>query len=193
MSTTDVTTRPAPSHTPEPVSDRRAPQHAPVTDQTPAVRYLSAAIRLSIGFTFLWAFFDKLIGLDKATPSADSWLDGGSPTTGYLSGVEGPFATTFQAMAGSAWVDWLFMAGLLGVGAALVLGIGMRIAALSGGLLLIFMWAASLPLANNPFMDDHLVYALALALLAALCAGDTLGLGRPWSRVPFVERHPILR
>jgi thiosulfate dehydrogenase [quinone] large subunit len=85
------------------------------------------------------------------------------------------------------------MAGLLGIGAALVLGIGMRIAAVSGALLLIFMWAASLPLANKPFMDDHLVYALTVALLAAMHAGDTLGLGRLWSRVPFVEQHPILR
>jgi thiosulfate dehydrogenase [quinone] large subunit len=192
MSTTEFK-RPAPLRTPEPMSDGPAAQHALAPDQTPAVRYLSAAIRLSIGFIFLWAFFDKLIGLDKATPSENAWLNGGSPTTGYLSGVEGPFGSTFQSMAGNAWADWLFMAGLLGIGAALVLGIGMRIAALSGGLLLAFMWAASLPLANNPFMDDHLIYAMTLALLAALYAGDTLGLGRMWSRIPIVERHPILR
>lgn len=192
MPTTDLT-RPARLHTPAPVSDHPAERHDEVPGQTPAARYLSAAVRLAIGFTFLWAFLDKLIGLDKATPSAKAWLNGGSPTTGFLAGVEGPFASTFHAMAGNGWADRLFMAGLLGIGAALVLGIGMRIAALSGAVLLVFMWAASLPLANNPFMDDHLVYALTLPLLAALSAGDTLGLGRLWSRIPFVAQHPILR
>ena len=193
MSTTELGTRPAPLHTTGPVSDGPAAQHALVPAQTSAVRYISAAIRLSIGFTFLWAFFDKLIGLDKATPSENAWLNGGSPTTRYLSGVEGPFGGTFQSMAGSAWADWLFMAGLLGIGAALMLGIGMRIAAATGALLLVFMWAASIPLDNNPFMDDHLIYAMTLALLAALYAGDTLGFGRLWSRIPFVERYPVLR
>jgi thiosulfate dehydrogenase [quinone] large subunit len=193
MTTTDTPTRPAPIHPPDRGSP--APPSAPSVrpGEATASRYISAAIRISIGFTFLWAFADKLLGLGKATPSASAWLDGGSPTTGYLSGVEGPFAGTFNAMAGSAWADWLFMAGLLGVGTALLLGIGMRIAALSGGLLLVFMWAASLPLDNNPFMDDHLVYALTLALLALLHAGDTLGLGRLWSRLAVVEHHPILR
>jgi thiosulfate dehydrogenase [quinone] large subunit len=193
MTTTDIPTRLAPTLS----RDRTAPERTTAPSATiaeaTAVRYLSAAIRLSIGFTFMWAFADKLFGLGKATPSAGAWLDGGSPTTGFLSGVEGPFAGIFNGMAGSAWADWLFMAGLLGVGAALLLGIGIRIAAVSGGLLLVFMWAASLPLDNNPFMDDHLVYALTLGLLALLPAGDTLGFGRPWSRLAIVEQHPFLR
>lgn len=193
MTTTELPTRPESIHP----RDRGAPAPAAEPSVRPgeanASRYVGAAVRLSIGFTFFWAFADKLLGLGKATPSGGGWIDGGSPTTGFLSGVEGPFAGTFNSMAGSAWADWLFMAGLLGVGAALLLGIGMRIAAVSGGLLLVFMWAASLPLDNNPFMDDHLVYALTLALLALVHAGDTLGLGRPWSRLALVEQHPILR
>ena len=95
-------------------------------------------------------------------------------------------------MAGAAWADWLFMIGLLAIGVALVLGIGMRIAAVSGALLLTFMWMASLPLDNNPFMDDHLVYAIVLIGLAAFHAGDTLGLGRLWARTDLVRRNPVL-
>ncbi|MCU1369784.1 MAG: DoxX family protein [Ilumatobacteraceae bacterium] len=158
-----------------------------------AARYVGALVRVSLGFTFLWAFLDKTFGWGKATPAAGAWLDGGSPTTGFLSGAAGPFASTFHSMAGSAWADWLFMAGLLGVGVALTLGIGMRIAAASGGLLLVFMWAASLPLDNNPFMDDHLIYAMVLVGLALVNAGDTAGLGRVWSRLPLVGRLPFLR
>ena len=58
----------------------------------------------------------------------------------------------------------------------------MRIAAASGALLLVLMWTAVLPPENNPFMDDHLIYAILLVGLALAKAGDTLGLGRWWSR-----------
>ena len=51
------------------------------------------------------------------------------------------------------------MLGLAGIGIALIAGIGMRIAAVAGGLLLVLMWTAVLPPENNPFMDDHLIYA----------------------------------
>ena len=167
-------------------------------------RYAWAVTRLSIGFVFLWAFFDKLLalgyatGTDRETGAIDrfgdaAWINGGSPTTGYLSGVAGPFKGLFEPMAGAAWADWLFMAGLLAIGAALMLGIGMRIAAATGALLLGFMWMASLPLDNNPFMDDHLIYAMVLIGLAAVHAGDTLGFGRTWARTDLVRRHPTLR
>ncbi|NUR87065.1 MAG: hypothetical protein HOY71_23535, partial [Nonomuraea sp.] len=95
----------------------------------------------------------------------------------------------FSSLAGQAWVDWLFMLGLLGVGLALVLGVGLRVAAVAGGLMLVLMWAAELPLANNPFMDEHLVYAIVLVGLAMSGAGQTLGLGN----LPVVRRNAILR
>jgi thiosulfate dehydrogenase [quinone] large subunit len=69
----------------------------------------------------------------------------------------------------------------------------MRIAAASGSLLLVLMWAAELPLANNPFMDDHLVYAMVLVALALAGAGRTLGLGAAWERLSFVQRNGWLK
>jgi len=48
------------------------------------------------------------------------------------------------------WADWLFMIGLLGIGLALVLGFTMRIAASAGVAMLVLMWSAVLPPANNP-------------------------------------------
>jgi thiosulfate dehydrogenase (quinone) large subunit len=149
-------------------------------------------LRIVLGIYFLWAFFDKTFGLGFATPAEGAWVDGGSPTTGYLSGVEGTFAGFFNGMAGAAWADWLFMAGLLGIGLALVLGIGMRIAAVSGTLLLVFMYLASLPLENNPVLDDHLTMALTIVALTMLGAGDVLGLGRAWKRLPLVRRNAWL-
>lgn len=174
--------------------DRRMAAAVPrVATEGAVARYAWAVTRLALAFVFLWAFVDKLVGMGKATPAARAWRNGGSPTTGYLKNVKGPFADVFNGMAGQAWADWLFMLGLLGIGAALLLGVGMRLAAASGALLLMLMWAASLPLKNNPFVDDHLVYAVVLVGLAAAQAGDTLGLGRAWAGSRLVRRHPILR
>jgi thiosulfate dehydrogenase [quinone] large subunit len=85
------------------------------------------------------------------------------------------------------------MLGLLGIGVALMLGVGMRFAAVSGTVLLVMMWSAVLPPANNLFMDDHLVYALTLGLLALIGAGKTFGLGKQWERIPFVQKHGWLK
>jgi thiosulfate dehydrogenase [quinone] large subunit len=85
------------------------------------------------------------------------------------------------------------MIGLAGIGIALIAGIAMRIAAASGALMLVLMWTVVLPPANNPFMDDHLVYALVLVLLAALGAGRYIGLGAAWERLPIVQRFPVLK
>ena len=74
-----------------------------------------------------------------------------------------------------------------------MLGIGMRVAAATGSLLLMLMWMASLPITSNPFLDDHIIYALVIVALALLHLGDTLGLGAMWSRVGIVRRFPILR
>ena len=158
-----------------------------------AGRYVLALTRLSLGFIFLWAFLDKLFGLGKSTPSERSWLNGTSPTTGYLNAVDGPLAGFYNGMANNTLVDWLFMMGLLGIGAALMLGIGMRIAAATGALMMVLMWGASLPISSNPFMDEHLVYALVLIALGLLRMGNTLGLGRMWNRLDIVNRFPVLR
>ena len=152
-------------------------------------RYLLAGLRLALGWIFLWAFLDKTFGLGHETASAKSWLNGGSPTKGFLgSGAEGPFTSFYHSIAGAAVVDVLFMVALLAIGTALLLGIGMRLAAVAGTVLLVMMWTAVLPPANNLFMDDHLIYAGLLILLAVLGAGNTLGLGRWWTATPLVKR-----
>jgi len=170
--------------------------HRPVTDgdagtaaRTP-VAYVWAVARIAIGWIFLWAFLDKTFGWGFATPANKAWLAGGSPTTGFLKGAgDNALGGLFGSLAGQAWVDWLFMAGLLGIGLALVLGIGTRIAAVTGTLMLVLMWAAELPLATNPFLDEHIVYAIVLIGLALAGAGTTLGLGN----LPIVRRNAWLR
>jgi thiosulfate dehydrogenase (quinone) large subunit len=164
-----------------------------------------ATARVALGFVFLWAFLDKLFGLHYATGSGKGWIDGGSPTRGFLSHVAaGPFQSTFRSWAGAGWADTLFMLGLLGIGVALIAGVAMRIAAASGVLMMAFMWLAEWPLAqhtsagaptgsNNPIVDYHLIYALLLLVLAVTAAGDHLGLGRWWAKLPIIRDHASLR
>jgi thiosulfate dehydrogenase [quinone] large subunit len=169
---------------------------ATVTETTTAkaARYTFAGLRIALGAIFFWAFVDKLFGLGYATPSKGAWINGGSPTKGFLANsAKGPFADFYHSIAGSTWANWLFMAALAGVGIALILGIGMRIAAIAGGALLVMMWTVVLPPASNPVLDDHLIYAGLLAGLALLGAGTTLGLGKYWAKLPIVQKAPWLK
>lgn len=152
-----------------------------------------AVTRVLLGFVFVWAFLDKLLGLGVSTPAERAWLAGGSPTTGFLKGVQGPFADFFNSLSGVAVVDWLFMAGLLGIGVALVLGVAVRLAAWSGALMMVLMWAASLPLENNPLVDDHIVYAAVLLVLGWALPQQKLSLGKWWQGQSFVKKNAWLQ
>jgi thiosulfate dehydrogenase [quinone] large subunit len=163
-------------------------------EQTPRERRLArpvfGVLRIVVGFTFLWAFLDKLFGLGYATPSERSWLNGGSPTRGFLANsASGPFEGLYKDIAGAAWADWLFMLGLAGIGTALLLGIGIRVAAVAGALLYLLMWTVVLPPENNPVVDDHIIGALVVIALALVHAGDTFGLGRWWKHQPTVQQN----
>jgi thiosulfate dehydrogenase [quinone] large subunit len=154
-----------------------------------------ALLRLSVGFVFLWAFLDKFFGLGYSTASERAWINGGSPTKGFLSHVAvGPLQSAFNSIAGTWWADTLFMLGLLGVGLAVILGVFMNVSAIAGTLMMVLMWAAEWPLAQftsagdpsgstNPFMDYHLIYALVLIVLAVIGAGRYFGIAPWWARV----------
>lgn len=125
------------------------------------------ALRLVMGFIFLWVFLDKTFGFGFATPADKAMLSGGSPTTGFLTNaVKGPFAEFFNALAGVALVDWMFMLGLLFVGLSLIFNKYVKWGCIAGGAMLILMYLAVLPPENNPIVDDHIVYTLVLALIA---------------------------
>jgi thiosulfate dehydrogenase [quinone] large subunit len=159
------------------------------------IHYVWGLLRIGMGWIFFWAFIDKLFGLGFATAPDKAWLAGGSPTFGFLNfAVKGPFAEFYRGLAGNLVVDWLFMMGLLLVGLALMLGIGVRIAGYAGALMMILMYSAGfLPPAHNPFLDDHLIYAMLLVGFAMSKSGDYLGFGKRWSQTRIVEKYPILQ
>ncbi|GAB4100730.1 hypothetical protein [Sinomonas halotolerans] len=159
----------------------RARERAVATQSIAGARAL-AVLRITLGFIFIWAFFDKLLGLGFSTPPEKSVLSGGSPTTAYISGLKGTLSEGFHTLANQPWVDWLYMVGVLGLGLALITGVALRVATVGGVALLLLMWLSVLPIRTNPFVDQHIIYALVLIALTLNHAGDTWGLGRWVSR-----------
>jgi thiosulfate dehydrogenase (quinone) large subunit len=163
-------------------------------------------LRIAMGWTFLWAFLDKAFALGFATgrnPDTGAidffgkaaWIHGGSPTDGALTfALRGPFKGLYSGLIGQTWIEWVYMASMLLIGAALILGIGTRLAALGGiAWMGIFYTATAMWPDNNPFLDEHLVYIIVLAGIAYVGAGRYLGLQRDWERLPLVKRFPILK
>ena len=116
--------------------DHQQPRTTTVDTVTPspAAGYALGALRIIIGWTFLWAFFDKLFALGFGTGRDETgavdrfgdaaWINGGSPTEGFLKfGADGPFTDFYHAIAGDTWTDWAFMLGLLAIGVSLTFGV----------------------------------------------------------------------
>jgi thiosulfate dehydrogenase [quinone] large subunit len=124
-------------------------------------------LRFVMGFIFLWAFFDKVFGLGFSTAPGKSWINGVSPTAGFLSfATKGPFVEIFNALSGLVIVDWLFMLGLLFVGLTLVFNKFIKWGCIAGCMMFFFMYLSLLLPVNNPIIDEHIVYILVLMLIA---------------------------
>jgi thiosulfate dehydrogenase [quinone] large subunit len=154
-----------------------------------------AVLRIATGFIFLWAFLDKTFGLGYSTTRAQAWINGGTPSQGFLKSpaVVGPFKPFFAAIA-SPTTDVLFMLGMLAVGVAVIVGIGLRISAIASTIILLFMYLAEWSFgpnaaSTNPVVDYHIIFALSLIVVAVLSAGDAWGLGRSWKRLNIVQNH----
>lgn len=131
--------------------------------------YSWALLRIGLGYTFLWAFLDKLFGLTFATCKglgagcSQAWVHGGSPTAGFLGhATTGPLAGFYHHLAGQLWVDWAFMFGLLFVGLGLLFGTWIKSASVVGIGMLALFWSSLLWPATTPGVDEHIIYILVL-------------------------------
>lgn len=124
-------------------------------------------LRFVMSFIFLWAFFDKVFGLGFATTADKAWIHGASPTAGFLAfATKGPFADIFHSLAGIAIIDWMFMLGLLFVGLTLLFNKFVKWGCAAGCVMMFLMYLSLLLPANNPIIDEHIVYILVLMLIA---------------------------
>lgn len=153
-------------------------------------------LRIGLGYIFLWAFLDKLLGLGYSTCRAantglveasckQAWIHGGSPTAGFLGhATTGPFANFYHHLAGHAIVDWAFMLSLLFVGIGLLFGTWVKSAAVVGITMLALMWSSLLWPADTPGVDEHIIYILVLFGLLVTDAKPRWVLKAPWIKLP---------
>ena len=145
-------------------------------------------VRIVLGFMFIWAFFDKLLGLGMRTTPEAAVINGGSPTAFYLSQmVSGPFEEMWNALAGNAFIDFLLMFGLLAVGACLVLGIASKLSTIGIVIMMALMFTLCIP----P-LDYHIVYILTALAVYFLNGFSYIGLEDRWRELGIVKKLPIL-
>lgn len=149
------------------------------------VGYALLALRLVMGWTLFYAGVTKVLD--------PSWSAGGFLRNAIPAG--NPFTGMWTTMAN----DWLWLIdplnawGLTLVGLALLLGAAVRWSAFWGAIMMLFYWAASLPLANGVVIDSHVVYAMLLFGLGAFGAGRILGLDDHLEDTAVVRNNPWLR
>ncbi|WP_137286581.1 DoxX family protein [Halorussus salinisoli] len=149
------------------------------------VGYALLALRVVMGWTLFYAGITKV--LDPSW-SAEGFLLHAIPESNPFGGVWATMANEWLWL-----VDPLNQWGLTLVGLALLAGAFVRWSAFWGALMMLFYWAASLPLEHAIVIDDHVVYAMLLFGLGAFGAGRILGLDEYLEDVEFVKQNKWLR
>jgi thiosulfate dehydrogenase (quinone) large subunit len=158
-----------------------------------AKKIMWALLRIALGWIFLWAFLDKTFGFGYTTSPDKSWLKGFSPTDNFLRfGATGKYGHYFTQLAGNRFIDWLFMLGLLFIGVTLITGIALKLGSISGIILVSLIFLTIAPTANNPVLDQHVIYALIFFGLLFDSENETLSLGWWWQNLPIIENITIL-
>ena len=138
-------------------------------------------LRVAMGWIFVWSGFDKLLG---------DWTSAGFLVNGTSGPLEGWFADVGANSAAVDVIDGLVISGQILIGIALILGVVTRFTLFWAGAMIFMFYIAQFPPAQNPFLDEHIVYIGVFLLLAALGAGRILGLDALIEKVPFVRRIP---
>tara|TARA_Y100000310_G_C20418489_1_gene685509 strand:- start:395 stop:847 length:453 start_codon:yes stop_codon:yes gene_type:complete len=135
-------------------------------------------LRISLGWLFFYAGITKVLNPE--------WT-----AAGYLKGAK-TFTGLYQWLASPEILpltDFFNEWGLTLLGVSLILGVGVRLTAPLGALLMLLYYFPILefPLvgAHSFIVDEHIVYALALLLLGAMNAGRVWGLE---GRIPLLNR-----
>ena len=157
-----------------------------------SVVHVWAALRIVMGWSFLWVFLDRLFGL--GFPTHQSWINGGNPVRGILLYTyEGPLHGVYDWCAAEWPVQAGLMAGLFIVGVGTIFGTWYRIASIMGAVIYLLMWSARFPPTNNPITDDHLMGALIMIGLLWSSAGSTWSFYSSWKRLPFISGRKYLQ
>jgi len=156
-----------------------------------------AALRVVVGWVFLYAGIEKIFGAEPFT--AASFLQFG--TAGTAPGAaEGAIVNPTQAFwvdlasnaAAIGVIDFLVPFGQVAIGAALVLGLGTRLAGAMGFLMMSFITIAAWDFAFG-IANYTAVLAITALLLGIMRAGEIYGVDAIVDEQPVVKRTPVLR
>ena len=156
--------------------------------------FIFGILRVLLGAMLFWAFLDKMFGLGYATPAGSGFIDGGSPTKGFLIGAsKGTFGWLFEPMVDiSGVLDVVILLAMFALGVGLILGIGKKLCCIGGMAMFFVFYLAMFPLANNPILDEHVIYIVVLAGVLFTDSCRSIGFGRMWKDTALVKRFPIL-
>ncbi len=145
--------------------------------------------RMALGITFLWAGYEKIIGLSGAGGGVKAFLSGPAVASSPLAGF-------FNAMAGNIVATDLVMYGEFLIGIALVLGALVRVASVAGilqmGLFTLAMWPIQDKPTDNPLVDIRIFYAVLFVAFIFLVPGRFFGLDGIVQKSRFVQGRPAL-
>jgi len=136
-------------------------------------------LRVAMGWIFVWSGFDKLLG---------DWTSAGFLVNATQGPLEGWFTDLGTNSAAVDVIDGLVIWGQILIGITLILGVATRFSLFWAGAMMFMFYIAQFPPANNPFLDEHIVYIGLFLLLGALGAGRILGLDALIERLPLVRR-----
>ncbi len=152
--------------------------------QPTRVLIAATALRLLLGW---YMFIDGLQAVLTPGWSARSFLLGAKTFP--------QFYAWFALPMNSWWVNPLNSWGITLIGAALLVGVGVRVASWAGALMMLLYYFPhyAFPIVPHGYIvEEHLIYAGAFVLFAVLPAAQVFGLAK-YLRRTFLGRIPLLR
>ena len=143
-------------------------------------------LRITTGWFFFYAGITKILNPEW---SAAKYLGAAKTFTGFYQWLAS------DGMIG--FINFINEWGLLLIGVALILGIGVRLAGILGAILMVLYYFPVLdfPKAGDHgfLVDDHILWAAGLLTLASWQAGRVWGLESWCSNLPICAKFPKLR
>jgi thiosulfate dehydrogenase (quinone) large subunit len=143
-------------------------------------------LRITTGWFFFYAGLSKIINPEW---SAAGYLTHATSFSGFYNWLASPSILPI--------INFINEWGLLLIGVALILGVGVRLAGTLGVVMMILYYFPVLdfPAAGEHgyIVDDHILWAAGLLVLAAFRAGRVWGLEAWCSSLPLCSKFPKLR
>lgn len=143
-------------------------------------------MRVSLGWLFFYAGITKV--LDPAW-SAAGYLNSAKTFAGFYHLLTTPSVLPIINLVN----EW----GLMLLGISLVLGVFVRVSSILGAVLMLLYYFPVLTfpyiLPHSYIVDEHIVYAFSLLVLASARAGRVFGLENWCANLPLCSRFPALR